>query len=70
MTDFEFKCPKCMQQIVTDEAYVGENIACPGCGEEIQVPKPVQEEAPSSKGVAAPASDSVVWRSPALKANR
>jgi len=65
MADFDFKCSRCKQQIVTDDAYAGESILCPGCGAEITVPsggKPAAATAPN-KARKVVASDSLVWRS-------
>src|SRR5208282_2589878 len=39
MSEFNFSCPACGQNILCDTTHVGTQIACPGCHATIAVPK-------------------------------
>src|SRR5437764_10371545 len=39
MSEVKFACPNCTQHILCDDAYCGNPIACPACGQELFVPR-------------------------------
>jgi hypothetical protein len=41
MSEFKFSCPKCGQKMAGEEQYIGAQITCPGCHDEIVVPQPI-----------------------------
>ena len=57
--DITFNCPKCDQELVVDDSYVGEQIECPECSSQIIVPAEsnvsADEAAPETTENASPA---------------
>ena len=40
MAEIDFKCPKCMKSVKSDDSLCGEFMTCPACSEEIVIPIP------------------------------
>lgn len=58
MSEIRFTCPSCVQQLACDDAWCGNEIACPGCGQRIEVPHflAFTEGATGSPAAAVPAA--------------
>ena len=39
MSDIKFACAACGQKIKCDSSHAGLRIPCPGCGDELEIPK-------------------------------
>jgi hypothetical protein len=54
MSDINFDCPFCKQNLDAPEDMAGMNIECPACGRIIRVPRPVHVESPIVHRTAVP----------------
>lgn len=51
----QFRCNHCRQRLAAPTRKAGSNVACPRCGEQIEVPKPVNKPVSGSTNAATPA---------------
>ena len=48
MAEYDFSCPACNQVLEGDDAWIGQTVECPACGQEFVVPAPAAAAAGGS----------------------
>ena len=63
MSDYKFRCPRCLQSLAAPPELMGHAIDCPSCGDRIQLPH--AEGEPAAADLAEARDGTVLARVPA-----